>query len=64
MSRRNSAQSVRQHAIQNAIAGRGISSCPYKQQSPFQAVWIKAFVRAAQMDWVGAAQVDWVGSAR
>ncbi|GEM_PF-1843664 len=63
MKRRNSAQSVRQHAIKNAAAGLGISSCPYKKQSPFQVVWIEAFVSAAQMDWIGGAQLDWIGSA-
>jgi len=54
MSRRNSAESVRQQAVEHAKAGLGISSCPYKQKSPFQAVWIKAFVREAQLDWVSS----------
>ena len=52
MSRRSSAESVRRQAIENAKAGLGIASCPYKQKSPFQSVWIKAFVREAQLDWV------------
>jgi len=55
MSRRNSAESVRQQAVENAKAGLGISSCPYKHKSPFQAVWIKAFVHEAQLDWIGSA---------
>ncbi|WP_156490659.1 MULTISPECIES: hypothetical protein [unclassified Oleiphilus] len=55
MARTNSAESVRQHAIEKAKAGLGISSCPYPKKSPFQAVWIKAFVREAQLDWISAA---------
>lgn len=55
MSGKTSAESVRLHAIAKARAGQGISSCPYPRRSPFQAVWIKAFVREAQLDWVGAA---------
>jgi len=55
MSGRNSAESVRLHAIEKAKAGLGITSCPYPNKSPFQAVWIKAFVREAQLDWIGAA---------
>lgn len=54
MARTNSAESVRLHAIEKAKAGLGITSCPYKSKSPFQAVWIKAFVREAQMDWVSS----------
>lgn len=53
MSGLNSAESVRRHAIQKARAGLGISSCPYKHKSPFQTVWIKAFMQEAQLDWVG-----------
>ena len=56
MTRQNSAESVRQHAINKAKTGSGITSCPYKNKSPFQAVWIKAFIREAQMDWVGNAR--------
>ncbi len=55
MDRKNAAESVREHAIAHARAGLGISSCPYKHKSPFQAVWIKAFIQEAQMDWVGLA---------
>ncbi len=55
MSRRNPAESVRRQATKNAKAGLGVSSCPYKHKSPFQAVWIKAFVREAQLDWVNCA---------
>lgn len=55
MARRNSAESVRLHAIEKARAGLGISSCPYPRKSPFQAVWIKAFVQEAQLDWIDAA---------
>ena len=55
MSRKNSAESVRQQAVENAKAGLGVLSCPYKNKSPFQAVWIKAFVREAQLDWIGSA---------
>jgi hypothetical protein len=54
MSGKKSAESVRLHAIAKARAGSGISSCPYPRKSPFQAVWIKAFVREAQLDWVSA----------
>lgn len=56
MRRENSAESVRRHAIEQARAGSGIKSCPYRQKSPFQAVWIKAFVREAQMDWISGAR--------
>jgi len=55
MSRRNSAESVRRQAAENAKAGLGILSCPYKHKSPFQAVWLKAFVREAQLDWISSA---------
>lgn len=54
MSRNNSAESVRKQAREHAKSGLGIASCPYKKKSPFQAVWIKEFVREAQLDWVNA----------
>ncbi len=56
MSGKKSVESVRLHAAAKAKAGLGLVSCPYPQKSPFQAVWIKAFVREAQLDWVSGAQ--------
>lgn len=50
--RRNLFDTVRAHAVNAAHQGLGVSACPYRARN-YQTVWVRAFAKASQADWVG-----------